>query len=229
VINQYTVAEFLIPYSGPTVDKCTILHEVYPVGGKEPSFPDAQLDAGNMSLSGPGASLAIPKLQGLLYNASLASIAAGGTYTLTATGGAQVAPFSVSTTFLNSFTVTNLSSLAVVKRSQPLTVNWTGSGFDTVEIQINTTTETSTTVNGLVLNCAVPASPGTYTIPAAALAYLTPGSAQLQVTADINSGASASAESTTNPNNTIKLVNGNLVDFGGWGPYIDHFITATVQ
>jgi len=61
VINQYTVAEYLIPYSGPMVDKCTILHEVYPAGGKEPSAPDVQLDAGNMSLSGPGASLAIPR------------------------------------------------------------------------------------------------------------------------------------------------------------------------
>ena len=229
VINQYSVAEFLIPYNGPRIDKCTVLDEVYPAGGKEPSAADAQLDAGSMTFTGPGASLAVPKVEGLLYNASLSSIAAGGAYTLTATGGSQVAPFSVSTTFLNSFTVTNLSSLAVVNRAQPLTVNWTGSGFDTVEIQINTTTETSTTVNILVLNCAVPASLGTYSIPTAALAYLTPGSAQLQVTADINNGADISAESSTNPNNTIKLVNGNLVDFGGWGPYIDHFITATVQ
>jgi uncharacterized protein (TIGR03437 family) len=229
VINQYSVGEFLIPYNGPRIDKCTILHEVYPAGTKEPSAPDAQLDAGSMAFTGPGVSLAVPKVQGLLYNATLSSLAAGGSYTLTASGGPQVAPFSIPTNFLNSFTVTNLSSLAVVNRAQPLTVNWTGSGFDTVEIQVNTTTETSTTVNTLVLNCAVPASLGTYTVPTAALAYLTPGSAQLQVTADINNGADISAESSTNPNNTIKLVNGNLVDFGGWGPYIDHFITATVQ
>jgi len=227
VINQYTVAEFLIPFSGPKVDKCTILHELY--SGKEPSAPDAQLDAGSMTFTGPGASLAVPKVEGLLYNAALSSVAAGGTYTLTATGGSQVAPFSVSTTFLNSFTVTNLGSLAVVNRAQPLTVNWTGSGFDTVQIAINTTTLTNPTVNSIIVNCAIPASLGTYTIPAAALAYLTPGSAQFQVTGENTGGAALSAESTTTPNSTIKLANGNLVDFGGWGPYIDHFITATVQ
>jgi uncharacterized protein (TIGR03437 family) len=232
VINQYTAAEFLIPYSGPKIDKCTVLHEVYPASGKEPSAPDKTLDAGTISLTGPNTSIPVTKSAtplGTFYSGSISSITSGGTYTLSATGGSQVGPFTVAATFPNSFTVTNLSSLTTVNRAQPLTINWTGSGFDTVEIQINTTTETSTTVNGLGLNCAVPASLGTYTIPAAALAYLTPGSAQMQVTADNTKGFAASEESTTDPNTVIPLVSGGLVDFGGFGTYIDYFISAIVQ
>ena len=231
VINQYTAAEFLIPYS-PKIDKCTVLHEVYPTGGKEPSAPDLTLDAGTLSLSGPNTSLTLTKSAvplGTFYGGSISSITPGGTYTLSATGGSQVGPFTAAATFPNSFTVTNLSSLTIVNRAQPLTVNWTGSGFDTVEVQINTTTETSTTVNGLALNCAVPASLGTYTIPAAALAYLTPGSVQMQVSADNTNGFAVSAESTTDPNTVIPLVSGGLVDFGGFATYIDYVISVIVQ
>lgn len=234
VINQYTATEFLIDYAGPKVDMCTVLHEVYPVGGKEPSAPDATLDAGAITLSGPGVSQTLSKQAvplGTFYSGTLTSVTNGGTYTLTATGGTQVGPFTASAKFPNGFTVTNVSSLSTVKRSQPLTVSWTGSGFDTVEIQINTTTQSTTTVNLLVLNCAVPASLGTYTVPATALAYLTPvASAMLQVTADTNNGFPLSAESTTDPNTIIPLVSGGLVDFGGFGTYIDYVLTGvTVQ
>jgi hypothetical protein len=229
VINQYTVAEFLIPYSGPKIDQCTVLHEVYPAGEKEPSAPDLTLDAGTLSLSGPGGSQTLTDSVaplGSFYSGSLTSITGGDTYTLTGTGGTQVGPFTIAAKFPSAFTVTNLSSLAAISRSQPLTINWTGSGFDTVEIQINTTTETSTTVNGLVLNCAVPSSLGTYTIPAAALAYLTPGTGTLGVTADNTNGFAASAESTFNPNTVIPLVSGGLVDFGGFAPFVDYFTTS---
>jgi uncharacterized protein (TIGR03437 family) len=233
VINQYTAAEFLIPYSGPKIDTCTVLHEVYPAGGKEPSAPDSTLDAGTtLTLTGPNTSITLTKSAqplGPFYSGSISSITPGGTYTLSGTGGSQVGPFTIAAQFPISFTVTNMRSLTTVNRTQPLTINWTGSGFDTVEIQINTTTETSTTVNGLGLNCAVPASLGTYTIPAAALAYLTPGSVQMQVTADNTNGYTVSEESTTDPNTLMPLVSSGLVDFGGFGTYIDYFVSVIVQ
>ena len=233
VINKYTAAEFLIPYSGPKIGSCTILHEVYPAGAKEPSAPDSTMDAGNtLTLTGPSGSITLTKSAqplGPFYSGSLSSITSGGTYTLSGTGGSQIGPFTIAAKFPTSFTVTNLSSLSTVNRSQPLTINWTGSGFDTVEIQINTTTETSTTVNGLGLNCAVPASLGTYTIPSAALAYLTPGSVQMQVTADNTGGYTVSEESTTQPNTLMPLVAGGLVDFGGFSTYIDYFVSVILQ
>jgi uncharacterized protein (TIGR03437 family) len=232
VINQYTVAEFLIPYGATKVGYCAILSETYPVGGKEPSAPDSQLDAGTITLTGPGAGTnQTLTRQGNYYNGALNSITLGGNYTLTASGGSQVGPFSVTSTFPSAFSVTNLSSLANVNRSQPLTVSWTGSsGFDTVEIQINTTSETSTTVFGTDLNCAVPSTLGTYTIPASVLARLTPtANALLQVTADNTGGFPASAESTMDPNTVIPLTTGGLVDFGGFGGFIDYEVKANVQ
>ena len=233
VINKYTPGEFLIPYSGPKIGACTVLHEVYPVGSKEPSAPDSTMDAGStLTLTGPNGSIALTKsvqALGPFYSGSLSSITPGGTYTLSGTGGSQIGPFSIAAKFPTSFTVTNMSSLTTVNRTQPLTINWTGSGFDTVEIQFNTTTETSTTVNLLGLNCAVPASLGTYTIPAAALAYLSPGSSQMQVTADTSNGYTLSQESSTDPNTIMPLVSGGLVDFGGFSTYIDYIISVIVQ
>jgi hypothetical protein len=127
--------------------------------------------------------------------------------------------------------VTNFSSLSTVNRSQALTVNWTGSGFNQVKIDITTQNQSSTSTHSVTVTCPVPASLGTYTIPAVALAYLiaSPTVAQLQVTARIGMGGLASAESTTDPNTVIPLVSGGLVDFGGFGPYIDFFTTPTVR
>ncbi len=228
VINQYTVAEFLIPYGGGKIGMCNVLNETYAVGSKEPSAPDKQLDAGaTLTLTGPTGSETLTKVEGLLYSGTLRSVSNGGTYMLSGTGGPDVGPFTLSATFPNSFIVTNSSSLMAISRSQPLTVSWTGSGFDTVQISINTTTESSTTVHGLVLNCAVPASAGSYTIPAAALAFLTPtAAAQVGIAAETTHGFALSAESTTEPNTVIPLVSGGLVDFGGFGSYIEYLLTA---
>jgi uncharacterized protein (TIGR03437 family) len=234
VINRYTVAEFLIPYSGPKVGACNILQETYPANGKEPSAPDATLDAGVLTISGTGLpSQPVSKIAnplGPVYNSQV-PVTDGGTYTLSGAGGTEVGPFKTSATFPASFSVTNFSSLSTVDRSQPLTVNWTGSGFNQVEIAINTTILTSTTTQAVIVTCPVPASLGTYTVPAAALAYLlaSPTVAGLQVTAETTTGGTTSAESTTDPNTVIPLVSGGLVDFGGFGTYIDFSATPTIH
>lgn len=234
VINQYTVTEFLIPYSGPKIDMCRVLQETYPAGAKEPSAADLQLDAGVMTVTGGGLTAqqvgVISTPTGPTYNSTVTPVN-GATYTLTAAGGKQVGPFSVQTTFPASFTVTNFSSLNVVTRSQPLTVNWTGSGVNEVLILITTGNLTATQTTEVTVSCSVPASPGTYTIPAAALGYLlpSPGIAQLQVEGVVGGTGQNSAESTTSPNTVIPLVAGGLVDFGGFGPFIDYFTTISVH
>ena len=85
VINQYTVAEFMIPFIGPKVGSCTILQETYPEGGKEPSAPDSQLDAGVLTITGAGLStLTVGKIGGAagpVYNSAV-SVTNGATYTL---------------------------------------------------------------------------------------------------------------------------------------------------
>ena len=95
VFNQYTAAAFLIDYSGAKIGGCTVVQETTPTGGKEPSGPNALLDAGTLTLSGPGVpSQTMPVTVGPLGPAYSASLAAGalengGTYTLTGSGGKQ--------------------------------------------------------------------------------------------------------------------------------------------
>jgi trimeric autotransporter adhesin len=241
VFNRYTAAEFLIPYSGPKFGLCTVLDETYPAGGKEPSYPDALLDAGTLTISGPGLTPArtvgvTTTAVGTNYESSLTvgTLVDGGTYTLSGAGGKDVGPFTVTATMPTSFNVTNLSSLATINRSQPLTINWTGSGFDQVIILIQSGNSTSTTAHGVVVSCAVPASPGAYTIPTAALAYLLPAGGagtigQVVIDAGPNAGGVASAESATSTEVTPNLVAGGKVDFGSFTPTITYITSATIQ
>jgi uncharacterized protein (TIGR03437 family) len=239
VFNQYTAAEFLLPYSGPKIGSCTVLQETYPAGGKEPSAPNAQLDAGTLKISGPGLSQNVAVFAGVTgpaYSSSLAAgtLQGGATYTLTGTGGTQVGPFSATATLPTNFAVTNLSSLTTINRAQPLTINWTGTGFDEISIGVQGAILTATTTQSVVVSCAVPASPGTYTIPAAALAYLPAVAAgsqnvgQLSVSALHNEGGIASAESSTSTSLTPSLVGGGQVNFGSFSPYISFTVSATI-
>jgi uncharacterized protein (TIGR03437 family) len=232
VFNQYTASEFLIPYSGPKFGPCKVLQETYPTGAKEPSYPDALLNAGTLQYTGPGISGTITPFigpAGAAYSSS-PTLQPGGTYTLTSPGGTQIGAFpTISATLPTSFTVTNLSSLTSVNRSQPLKVNWTGTGFDQVLILLIEDVSTSTTVHANVVSCAIDASLGTYTIPAAALAYLPAGSVQIDVEAVKNQGGDVSAESGTSTAFTPPLVSGGKTDFGSFVPYLAYIQTATIQ
>jgi hypothetical protein len=135
---------------------------------------------------------------------------------MTGPGGTQVDAFTATVTVPSSFTVTNWSSLSLVNRTQPLTVNWTGSGFDQILIYIQGPP--------VALSCTVPASSGTYTIPTAALAYLpATSSGQISVTAGL------AATSFLGTSLTPGLVAGGQADFGTWAPFLATIQTATIQ
>ena len=233
VFNQYTAAEFLIPYSGPKFGPCRVLQEAYASGSKEPSYPDKLLNAGSLQYTGPGISGTITgttSAVGTNYFASVGSLQLGGTYTLTGTGGTQVGAFpAVSATLPSSFTVTNLSSLTSINRAQPLTVTWTGTGFDQLLILLIADVSVSGTIHLNTVSCAVDASLGTYTIPAAALAYLPAGSVQVEVEAVKSAGGEVSAESGTSTAFTPPLVAGGKTDFGSFAPYVGYIQTATIK
>jgi uncharacterized protein (TIGR03437 family) len=240
VFNRYSAAEFLIPYSGPKFGPCSVLDQTYPANAKEPSAADTQLDAGTLKISGPGLSSTIAVIAGATgpdYSSSPpnGTLVNGGTYTLTGSGGTQVGPFTASTTMPTSFTVTNLSSLSTVSRSQPLTVNWTGTGFDQVIIAVQGGILTPTTNHGVAISCAVPASLGTYSIPVAALAYLPTVAAgsqnvgQVSVSAGPSAGGISSAESSTSTALTPNLVGGGQVDFGSFSAFVSFLVSATIQ
>jgi len=239
VFNRYTAAEWLLPYSGPKFGLCTVLDETYPAGGKDPIAADAQLDAGTLTISGPGlSSRAIGVTQtatGPAYSSTLTegTLVGGGTYTLTASGGTQVGPFTATATMPSSFTVTNLSSLSAINRAQPLTFNWTGTGIDLVYIGVQGATLTTTTTHSVLISCTVPAGPGTYSIPAAALAYLPAvaagsnnvGQISLQAGPGGTPGGGFTASTSLLPN----LVGGGQADFGAFAPIIAYLVSSTIQ
>jgi hypothetical protein len=83
------------------------------------------------------------------------TLALGGTYTLTGNGGTQINPFSASATLPSAFTVTNWNSLTTINRANPLTINWTGAGFDLVVITASASTTANSTTNHVYVTCPV--------------------------------------------------------------------------
>ncbi|MEK7408729.1 MAG: hypothetical protein AAB225_26995 [Acidobacteriota bacterium] len=180
--SLFKAAKYALNFSGPKVDRCLMYDRTYPVGGVDPSAGDALLEAGEqLHLVGPpfqfNPGLPMGKLSGPIGPAYISSPAAGtwvggATYTVNGTGGAQIGAFSASTVFPSSFVVTNFSSITAVNRNQPLAVNWTSSGVDQVIILVSTVVITAPNQRITSLTCTAPAAPGTYAIPAAALALL---------------------------------------------------------
>lgn len=128
-----------------------------------------------------------------------------------------------------SFNISNLSALTTINRAQPLTINWTGTGFDQLQILMESDILTSTTTHGVSVNCAVPAAPGTFTIPAAALGYLlTGGTGQLVVSTATNSGGIVT-ESSSGLNANIPLVGGGQINFGGFSAFLSIGQNVTIQ
>lgn len=180
-IFRYTAAEWITLNSGPLFGACRVYDRTFAIGAKDPGAASTSLDAGaQLPVSGPGlaANFALSRGSasfGPFYSTSPAlGTLRNGTYTLNAPGGAQVGPFSASTVFPASFTATNWDSITVINRSQPLTLTWTGANFDKAAIVLSTAVTASGTQHLTTINCMVPGSPGTYTIPAAALVYLSP-------------------------------------------------------
>jgi uncharacterized protein (TIGR03437 family) len=239
---RYTAAEWLLNFSGPKFGTCIVLDETYPAGAKDPAGPDSFLDAGaSLPVSGPGlpANTVLGKLalsNGPIYNFTPAAGAlVAGTYTLTGSGGADVGPFSVSSTLPTSFSATNLASITTIDRTQPLAITWTGTGFDEVIIVVQGGILTTTRTHGATISCAAPASPGTFSVPAAALAYLpavVSGSAggvgQLTVEAVQSNGGIITAE-LGGQTLTPPLVAGGQVDFGGFAPFLAVEQSVSIQ
>jgi uncharacterized protein (TIGR03437 family) len=215
--GNYTPAELAAPRIGPKFNGCEIYDRTYPVAGTDPGSPDGYVDAGSrLPVSGAnftaGSALAgNSTAKGILYSISpSAGTLTGTSYTLSGTGGNTVAAFSAMTTFPASFTGTNWDSIASVNRANPLTLTWSGTGFNNVYILVNSITTTTTTRRIVTMNCVVPAAPGTYTIPPAALAYLP------AVPASGTSFGSITLEAQVATAFTAPLTAGGQIDLGSF-------------
>jgi hypothetical protein len=225
----YTAAGWALPYSAPMVDLCSVFDRSYAVGGKDPSVFDSTLDAGpSIAVSGPnlpvGSALTRFSLpSGPLYalTPTQGTLALGGTYTISGSGGSQVGSFNKSATLPSSFTVTNWDSITTLSRSSPLTINWTGSGFDQIVITIRSLVRSGSNETIVDVTCPIAANLGSYTVPAAAMGMLlatTTGS--FAVTARPNGGGTLNAVSTNSQNFTPSLVGGGTINYGDFSPFL---------
>jgi len=150
------------------------------------------LDAGaQLTLNGPNASnMAIPQQPdksylSTLYSTGLLGVGAtgsptlaAGTYTVAGKGGADVGAFSASATVPGDFSWTNESVIAnPIRRSSPLTVNWTGNAQGLVTILAATLTRISgtglsATYSAFGFSCTAEASLGSFAVPSYLLQQL---------------------------------------------------------
>jgi hypothetical protein len=232
--SSYTQAEWQYPFSAPTFGACSVLDITDPA--KAPYLPDAYLDAGTITVSGPNVpsgtvitkSITQTGPSYLFRAATGTTLADGGTYTISGSGGTQVGPFTASMTLPQSFTVTNWDAITGINRANGLTVNWSGTGFNTVVI--TATGQSLATTETVTVSCVVAGSLGTYSIPQGALAMLFPTQvASLTVTATTVTSGIAAQLRTTAQTLVPSLVGGGQVNYGDVGGQVSVLKTLSIQ
>jgi len=239
--SSYSASAWTNLSSAQKFGACTAYDVTYDSTGVNPTVADHLLDAGNISLSGPnlGAGTTLTKFtlptgpSGPTYflDPTAGTPALGGTYTLTGSGGTQVGPFSgVSATLPSSFTVTNWNALTAINRAGPLTISWTGSGFDQVSIGASGQTTTGTSVHSVSISCTAAASLGTFSVPVGALALLpVTSNGALSVTVGSSLTGSSAGGITNIQNLTPSLVGGGKVNYGTFTAILGTSKTLSVQ
>ena len=232
--SSYTQAEWQYPFSAPTFGPCTVLDITNPA--KAPYLPDAYLDAGTVTVSGPNLPSGTAVLKNntqtgpsyILIDTTGTKLADGGTYTISGSGGTQVGPFTASMTLPQSFTVTNWDAITAINRANGLTVNWSGIGFNTVVI--TATGQSLATSETVTVSCVVAGSLGAYSIPQGALAMLFPTQvASLTVTATTVTSGIAAQLRTTAQTLVPSLVGGGQVNYGDVGGQISVLKSLSIQ
>jgi uncharacterized protein (TIGR03437 family) len=153
---------------------------VYPIIAGVNTLTLVGLDAGSVTFTGP-AGLAItlaPDYGGLKgdYGATLAAgvISAGGTFTFSGSGGADVGPFTSTLTIANpNFNWTNPGAAATIDRTQGLLYTWTGGLPGTYVFLGGVSTGSGVTAG---YSCKVAVEAGQFTVPSYILLGLPAGS-----------------------------------------------------
>ncbi|HLG99338.1 MAG TPA: hypothetical protein VKX49_23710 [Bryobacteraceae bacterium] len=149
------------------------------------------LDPGGINLAGPGGVALTLAKQGGIKGAFTGSLApgaipqAGGTFTFTATGGADVGSFTSVLTFTNPLlSWTNPNVAASINRSQGFTVTWTGGNPGSIVFVTGTSTSAATANNPSVtagFTCMANVADQQLTVPAYILSALPAGTGAVSV------------------------------------------------
>lgn len=165
-------------YEYASQGSCTI---VPPAQGTFTNLLQSPLDAGAIQMTGPTGQLNLAEQGVGFYQSQLpaALSSSPGTYTFTASGGANVGSFKVSINVQSPISLTNRPALATITRSQGATVTWSG-GFPNGDVQFEGAVGNQT---GTVrFYCHAPSSAGQITVPASILLALPAGGGSLDVT-----------------------------------------------
>ncbi len=245
--GSFTAAEWNLPFSAQTFGPCSVFDVTNPANGKPPYTADSFLDAGTIAVSGPNLppGAVLTKMQGpggpsySFTPSPGVTLAYGGKYTISnGSGGSQIGPFNISATLPDSFSVTNWDAITSINRGSGLTINWTGSGFDTIVISAIGSTTANSNTHTVALFCTITpaAASGSFSVPQDALALLpavqavsSTDIALLSVTASTNSGGTSSAVSSTSQALTPSLVGGGKVNYGFFSPAVSVTKGVSIQ
>jgi hypothetical protein len=135
------------------------------------------LDTGSIQVSGPSGQVTLTGIQAPLPGSGSPF---PGTYTFTGSGGKDVGSFTATLAVQTPpLTITNVSTLGAITRSQGATVTWTG-GFPGGDVQIEG--EDGGSFGDIRFYCHAPSSAGQFAIPPSILMALPPGGGDLIVT-----------------------------------------------
>lgn len=182
-ISNEGFAAALFSAQFPPAGSCVVLPATAP---SKVGTSGGGLDAGSsLSLIGAAGPMSLtPAAKGAYYSEFPISIMGSdvplGSYTLSGTGGADIGPFSVTTTVSASLAFTNKSQLAQIDRTQPLVVSWTGGAAGQYVLIGGYSQGTyaplppQITTGPARFICTEAVSKGTFTIPAFVLSSLWP-------------------------------------------------------
>lgn len=185
-ISRYSAAAVAELNSGTRIQECVVHQKSGLQSRIGVGIPDSGMDAGaRLPVMGPrvATGAAMDRLSGNYYSLTLpVPTLAAGTYSVSGSGGADIAAFSGSLEIPGDFAPTNFDGITSLNRAQPPTLTWTGGAPG--HVQINGTfwrTVSGSSSNPpvwriqmMTFTCTVPASRGTYTVPAAVFALLPP-------------------------------------------------------
>jgi uncharacterized protein (TIGR03437 family) len=225
----FTATELAIVSGGQRFGSC-VVSDITGSASSYPGLPSKVYNAGNtIALAGPNipaGTVETIENPPAYYGLSLTpGTIAPGTYTITGSGGPDIGPFTATTVFPAEFTPTNIGSITTIDHTQPLTITWTETGVDLVQINVTTDAVVGGTTDDPIernvsVQCHVDASLGSYTIPAAALGKLLLSSevAELQVFGLTEKNAF-----------TAPLVAGGQIDYGYFSYQPGNYANVTVK
>jgi hypothetical protein len=238
-IGKYTPAEYAVLRGLPRYDACTVSNRTATAFEKNPAAPDGGLDAGaSIPVSGPGlapnAAMTIPNL-GVIHALLLTNgtIVGGGKYSFSAPGGKDLMPFNASVVFPANFTATNFDAISVIDRSKPITITWSGTNLDQVYVTIGSyevvgkDAANNFITHNMVVTCQVDGGLGSYTVPAAALAFLP--TATLDSVTLATRSASFSVQTATHQFIDAQLVGGGKVNIAAFSSILSFAKNLVVQ